>query len=832
MGLVGLGDERSWLGLDVLVPARDRDRDSETDEDDGQDGDEDEGGGGGHHGGRHAHAPVPAHPGDRGDEDEGGGDGAIQLLVSSDSRSLDRVSLGRVRLSRARPGIYFTARFEIPAEVRSKLAGDSFDDLVFTIRLHRPEKAHGTWAFDNLRVRSPGTPPPDSGRSADLLAILTYAPASSTPGEASFPVGLVQVPRDLHLKHGRAGHGSARLELGFGSSFFATCHYRARHDGTGYRIRGCRGGPRSGDLVAADHARLTLLDGDPGAGTTKLLAQLAVNPAGDAAGPGILPPMPTFWGATPAEASAIVTRYFDLINGGGPRTEERWFSTPVPDFALRHGDGSPHDNLTGPPPPNDPPFDQEGHLNQGGNWDGYWRLAGNLNADNTANRAKTHLDATFSTHGVAWGHDVEVASVQTTIDTDYGQLDNGLQGSSANGSLHMYIFGSEIPGGGPFTSGVDFVINAGDTATLDLPSVDIWIFSITMGINAAVSVKGSGGISPAGLALQVTPKASVGVHLEGGVSVVVASGSVSADIDLLSVDTPFHAMAGWIVDTNPGVCAASLAFNLDGDLHLTSLGGKVDLKATFGICPFCDHESWTVFQWTGVDLGTVALFHVSGGTQVFPLPGSLCASPLVAFIDYPPAATAFVAGLPYALHGHATPMPTAANPYPTPLDCSALLWSSDDGADGWSTQGCEPVVAFDTARLGARTVSLHAADGLGDTGNTAVAVTIVPPAAGLHAYIVQPSPYFLGVDDVDKSLTVPFHLVGAATGASPAATFAWTSKVVDPPGSPVPIGTGSEIDWAPGVLPGFPTVFDVTLTVTDGATSASDTVTVAYFVIF
>jgi hypothetical protein len=34
------------------------------------------------------------------------------------------------------------------------------------------------------------------------------------------------------------------------------------------------------------------------------------------------------------------------------------------------------------------------------------------------------------------------------------------------------------------------------------------------------------------------------------------------------------------------------------------------------------------------------------------------------------------------------------------------------------------------------------------------------------------------------------------------------------------------------VLPGFPTVFDVTLTVTDGATSASDTVTVAYFVIF
>ena len=25
-------------------------------------------------------------------------------------------------------------------------------------------------------------------------------------------------------------------------------------------------------------------------------------------------------------------------------------------------------------PPNDPPFDQESHLNLGGNWDAYWRL--------------------------------------------------------------------------------------------------------------------------------------------------------------------------------------------------------------------------------------------------------------------------------------------------------------------------------------------------------------------------------------------------------------------------------------------------------------------------
>jgi hypothetical protein len=83
----------------------------------------------------------------------------------------------------------------------------------------------------------------------------------------------------------------------------------------------------------------------------------------------------------------------------------------------------------------------------------------------------------------------------------------------------------------------------------------------------------------------------------------------------------------------------------------------------------------------------------------------------------------------------------------------------------------------------------------------------------------------------NKSQEVPIHLVGAATGASPAATFSWTARLA-PAGAPAPIGTGAEIDWAPGFLNSEGTwTFDITLTVTDGAATATATVQASYFVL-
>lgn len=799
--LAGLGDAGSALALDVLVPGREDRAEGE-------------------HGGHKGHGAA------RERERDHEVRGSIQLLVSSASLKLHRVSLGRVDMRELRRGIYSTARFPIPKEVRNKLAGSSFEDLVFAIRLHRPEKARGTWLFDNLRVRSPGAPLPDSGRSADLLAVLAYAPASSTPGEVSFPVGLVQIPESLHVKRGSAGRGSAQIELGFGTSPFTSCSYRATRDGTGYRLRDCTGGPRAGDLVAADHARLTLVDGDPAAGPTKVLAQLAVNPVGDTAGAAVIPPMPTFWGETPAEVSAIATRYFDRLNRA-PKTEERWIAAPVPDFALRHGDGRPHDNLTGPPPPNDPPFDMEGHLNAGGSWDAYWRFAGSLVGDNSNNRAKTHFDATLGAHGVVWGEDVEVASIQATVDTDYGQLDNGLAGSIASGGLHVLLFGSEVAGSG-LLSGDNFTFDVSDTAAYDLPPLEVWIFTLTAGLRAGVSAKGSGGISPAGFALALTPRASVAAHLEGGVSVVVASGTLSTDIDLMVLEVPVQARAGWVVSTDPAVCAATLNFGLDSDLRLSSIGGKVDLNATFGICPLCDHEKLTIFSWTGLDLGTVPLVHATASAQVFPVSLVVCLQPLAVAIEYPPPSATLVAGVPYALSGRAAPLATPTNPAPADVDCAGLTWSTDDPADAWlpAATGCHPVVAFDGGRLGARTISLHAADAFGETGDaTPVAVNVVAQGQGLQAIITAPPDQSQFLLDSNH----PVRFTGGASGASAAATLTWTATPKAPPSGPggpaVSMGQGPFVDWM-GPAAGE---WTVTLTVQDGAATSTTSIEVFFF---
>src|SRR5262249_16684728 len=189
-----------------------------------------------------------------------------------------------------------------------------------------------------------------------------------TPGVASFPVGLVQVPQSFHVKLGSAGpNGSVQLALGYGATPFVTCTYDAGPDGTAYLLTACSGGVHAGDLISADIAGLTILAGDGAAGRRKIGAQVALNPVGDMAGAGVIPPMPTFWGDPPASASQIVTDYFNAVHAAQPiTTEERWIQTPVPEFARRSSDGSPHNNLLGPPPPHDPPFDKEGHLNPGG----------------------------------------------------------------------------------------------------------------------------------------------------------------------------------------------------------------------------------------------------------------------------------------------------------------------------------------------------------------------------------------------------------------------------------------------------------------------------------
>ena len=71
----------------------------------------------------------------------------------------------------------------------------------------------------------------------------------STPGFATFPVGVVQVPMALHVQSGNGGAGTARLELGFGTAVFTSCTYAGA-------VGGATGTPTPGamtiDLTASE----------------------------------------------------------------------------------------------------------------------------------------------------------------------------------------------------------------------------------------------------------------------------------------------------------------------------------------------------------------------------------------------------------------------------------------------------------------------------------------------------------------------------------------------------------------------------------------------------
>src|SRR6202022_4639534 len=113
--------------------------------------------------------------------------------------------------------------------------------------------------------------------------------------------------------------------------------------------------------------------------------------------------------AQAAQASQIVTHYFNKLNASN--TPKDWIVAPAREGARRHGNGLPHKNLTGAAPsPTDPPFSEEGHLNAGGDFDAYYQLNGNLDPKNIAgtDRNTTHFDATFATHSVLFGQDVDI----------------------------------------------------------------------------------------------------------------------------------------------------------------------------------------------------------------------------------------------------------------------------------------------------------------------------------------------------------------------------------------------------------------------------------------
>ncbi|MGA7342663.1 MAG: hypothetical protein WBE72_08450 [Terracidiphilus sp.] len=798
-------------------------------------------------------------------------DGLIEGFVSSKSKGLNHASLGNISLNKYRSGIYNTISFEIPQSVSSALDDATFNDLTFEFEVRAPDGIFaGAYFFDNLRVhsveliQSPNgeAPPADYGESVDFTV------NGDKPEKHTFDVNPVQIPSGFHLKLGTAGATTVQLEGGLDSSTSFSCPYvpdSSDKSGQSYKIQPCTGGFEAGDIVNANWLSLTIEGGQP---PQQLYAQFAVRPLGGLTGAGLLPPMPTFWGnsdtcspapvagkvvtnstscsSQTAQANSIVTNFFNQANSAHP--SPGWIVAPVPDTAIRHGDGTPTNQLAGisavapADAGNDLTFDTGGDLNPGGSFDAYWKLSGDLDptAVTGTDENLTHFDAAFTAHGVLFGDDVDVVDAKLTADTDSGETTPASKPATSSGTLDFFVFGEEIPSGGQsFNPSTGFSIDPSLDEELDLPSIQVWIFTLTLGadVEADLSVQGSAALS--GADLSATPNVSLNADIEGGVNLGIAQGDVDAKVNLVKLSTPVSAQAKWDLDTDPSLCAAELTGSLNGNVDISSGGGTVDLDATFGDCPLCVTDSWTLFKWAALASKNYNLFNDTISTQLFGLPGSMCGYPINVSINSPASGATVSSGLPITLTGTAAPTETTV-PF-----TATYNWTFTPGANASTVtvsptgaNGPNPTVTFGPPTSGnsstwtinlTATTTVHSAGGavLTQTASaTPVTVTVTNLSPGDYiTKLVDASTGSVATPNSSGQITLSnpsgtqtiFGLVNGATGAL---NTTFTLSCADPNGCPIPgtLTTSNAATAAPSaVWTGFAGgTYKITMTTTSG----------------
>jgi hypothetical protein len=725
--------------------------------------------------------------------------GWIEGFVSSKSRGLNSVSLGKVSFSEYRLGIYNTISFTIPESVSSALNKETFTDLVFTFEVSSSSRLPAPFLFDNLRVHSVElvqtpkgvAPPAGYGGSVDLTV------TGNKPVKQTFNLGPIQIPAGLHLKKGAAGTTTLQLEAGLDSNTAFTCTYEADtsdKSGQSYKLESCTGTYVAGDLINANWVSLAIVGGET---TQQVYAQLVLSPLGDLTGSGLLPPMPTFWGSanscspTPvagkvvtkstscssqtAQANTIITNYFNQVNSAHP--SPNWIVAPVAESALRLGDGKPANAVTSTTPNSGSniPFSTGGDLNPGGSFDAYWKLSGNLTptAVTGTDENLTHFDAAFTAHGVLFGDDVDVVDAKVTADTDSGETTPIYKPATSSGTLGFYVFGEEIPSGGlDFNPSIGFSVDPSWSQEYDLPSIQVWIFDLTLGAFVDADLKAQGSAALSGADLSVTPSASLGAHVSGGINIEVASGDVDAKVNLITVSTPLTAQAKWVINNDPEICAATLNGSLEGNVNVSSGGGQVDLDATFGHCPFCLTDSWTLFKWNALASESWTLFNDTIDTQLFGLPASMCQYTATTSIISPTSGQTLSASLPFVMTGSAKPNETSL-PY-----TSTYIWTFAPGANASTVTvnsgatTANPSVTFGPAKSGntstwtihlTATTTARSAGGTTITETTSAApvtITVNNLSAGVH--IAGISGYYSGPATQDGS---GVYQVGNAPGA-------------------------------------------------------------------
>ena len=219
---------------------------------------------------------------------------------------------------------------------------------------------------------------------------------------------------------------------------------------------------------------------------------------------------------------------------------------------------------------------------------------------------------------------------------------------------------------------------------------------------------------------------------------MIASGTVDARVELLNLSTPVIAQAKWVVHTQPQLCALTLDGKLKGDVNLSSGGGKIDLKATFGICPFCDTESQTIFKWDPLISKSWNLFNATIDTQLFQLPASLCAFPSTATILSPASGASLNSGVPLTFSGSVEP-----NDNTISVTSRTFNWTFTPGANAGTvnvTGGdtAHPVVTFGAPTSGTSstwTIGLSGTVSTKSAGGTTV--TSTAPATSVQVTVTS-----------------------------------------------------------------------------------------------
>jgi hypothetical protein len=520
--------------------------------------------------------------------------------------------------------------------------------------------------------------------------------------------------------------------------------------------------------------------------------------------------MPTFWGdadtcspspvpgtvvttstsctAQTAAANQIVTTYFNQVDSEHPAPN--WIVAPVPTAALRSNDGTP--TGTGSGSANNIPFNTGGDLNPGGSFDAYWTLSGNLDptAVTGTDENLTHFDAAFAAHTVLFGDDVDVVDAKVTADTDSGQTTPAYKAATSTGTLGFYVFGEEIPSGGLSVSpSTGFSVDPSWNQEYDLPPIQIWIFNITLGalVDADLNAQGSAALS--GADLSVTPNASIGAHVSGGINLGVADGSVDAKVNLITLSTPTTAQVKWVINNTPQVCATTLNGSLNSNLNLSSGGGEVDLDASVGDCPICYTHSWTLFKWNPLISKSWTLLDDTIDVQLFALPTSLCKYPIAVNIVSPANAASLSSGLPITLIGSAAPTDD------TIAYTSTYNWTYTPGANAGTVtvnpagaNGPNPVVTFGPPTSGNTSTWT-----IGLTATTSVTGVSGPP----NTVTATATPVTVTVTNLQKGVYIGQIVSGPNGPAVPDSTVGGAYNMGN---IPLPVTVSGIVSGATGTL--------------------------------